>query len=41
MKSQLNYKMKPAGFRPTGNYRKIKNTCLLAKIKERCRIKKT
>lgn len=38
--SKLNYKIRPCGFRSNGKMRKIKNTCLLAKIKTKCRIKK-
>ena len=37
--STLNCKIRPAGFRPSGKYRQVKNTCLLSKIKTRCRIR--
>lgn len=37
--SQLNCKIRPCGFRPSGKMRKIKNTCLLSKIKTKCRLK--
>lgn len=34
--SKMNSRIRACGFRPNGNYRKIKNTCLLSKIKRRC-----
>lgn len=37
--SELNCKIRPGGFRSTGRMRKIKNTCLLSKIKTKCRLK--
>jgi len=37
--SKLNVKIRPCVFRSIGKMRKIKNTCLLSKIKTRCRIK--
>lgn len=39
-KSQFNCKVRGAGFRTNGKMRHIKKTCLLAKIKTRCRIRK-
>lgn len=39
-KTELNCKTRPAGFRINGKYRQIKNTCMLAKIRTRCRIRK-
>lgn len=39
-KTAKNNKVRPAGFRPSAKYRQIKNTCMLAKIKTRCRIRK-
>ena len=38
--SQLNAKVRPAGFRANARYRQVKNTCMLSKIKTRCRIRK-
>ena len=38
--TSLNCKVRPAGFRPNAKYRQIKGTCMLAKIKTRCRIRK-
>ena len=38
--SKLNCKIRPCGFRTTGKMRKLKNTCLLSKIKTKCRIKR-
>ena len=38
--SQLNCKIRGAGFRPNGKFRTIKNTCLLSKIRTRCRLRK-
>lgn len=37
--SQLNCKIRPCGFRSSGKMRKIKNTCLLSKIKTKCRLR--
>ena len=37
--SQLNCKIRPCGFRANGKMRKIKNTCLLSKIKTKCRLR--
>lgn len=37
--SQFNRKIRPAGFRSNGKWRKIKNNCLISKIKTKCRIK--
>jgi chitin synthase len=37
--SQLNCKIRPCGFRPKDKMRKIKNTCLIAKMKTRNRLK--
>ena len=34
--SELNYKIRPAGFRPTGKMRQVKQTCLLSTIRTRC-----
>lgn len=34
--SDLNYKIRPAGFRPTGKMRQVKQTCLLSTIRTRC-----
>lgn len=39
--SELNCKIRPCGFRFNGKMRKIKNTCLISKIKTRNRIRKT
>lgn len=38
--TELNCKVRPAGFRPSARYRQIKNTCMLAKIRTRCRLRK-
>ena len=38
--SGFNCKVRGAGFRKNGKMRHIKKTCLLAKIKTRCRIRK-
>ena len=40
VKTQFNCKIRGAGFRKNGKMRHIKKTCLLAKIKTRCRIRK-
>ena len=32
--------MRPAGFRPNGKHRQIKNTSMISKIRTRCRIRK-
>jgi hypothetical protein len=37
--SKMNYKIRPCGFRKNGKMRKIKNTCLLSKIKTKCRLR--
>ena len=37
--SQLNCKIRPCGFRVNGKMRKIKNTCLISKIKTKCRLR--
>jgi hypothetical protein len=37
--SKLNVKIRPCGFRSSGKMRKIKNTCLISKVKTRCRIR--
>ena len=37
--STLNCKIRPAGFRPNAKYRQIKNTCMISKMKTRCRIR--
>ena len=37
--STLNCKIRPAGFRTNAKYRQIKNTCMLSRIKTRCRIR--
>jgi hypothetical protein len=41
MQSQLNFKVKPAGFRKTGKFRQIKQTCLLSRIKTKCKVRGT
>ena len=38
--SELNSMIRAAGFRSNGKFRTIKNTCLLSKIKTRCRLRK-
>lgn len=38
--SELNHKIRPAGFRPTGKCRQVKSTCLLSKIRTRCIMRK-
>ena len=35
----LNKKIRPAGYRSDGKFRQIKGTCLLSKIRTRCRIR--
>ena len=40
VKTSFNCKIRGAGFRKNGKMRHIKKTCLLAKIKTRCRIRK-
>jgi len=37
----LNGKIRPAGFKSSGKMRQIKNSCLLSKIRMRCRIRKS
>ena len=37
--STLNCKIRPAGFRTSAKYRQVKNTCMISKIKTRCRIR--
>ena len=37
--SQMNSKIRPCGFRSSGKMRKIKNTCLMAKLKTKNRIR--
>ena len=36
----LNKKLRPAGFRPNGRHRQVKNTSMMSKIRTRCRIRK-
>ena len=38
--SSLDQKLRPAGFRANGCYRQIKNSSLLAKIKDRCTLRR-
>ena len=38
--TELNSKVRPAGFRSNGRHRKVKNTSLISKIRTRCRIRK-
>jgi hypothetical protein len=38
--SELNLKVRPAGFRRNAKYRQIKNTCMLSKVRTRCKIRK-
>ena len=35
-----NPKLRPAGFRPNARHRQVKNTCMISKIRTRCRIRK-
>ena len=37
--SQLNCKIRPCGFRSNSKMRKIKNTCLISRIKTKCRLR--
>lgn len=39
--SQLNCKIRPCGFRKNGKMRKIKKSCLIAKMKTACRLRQT
>jgi len=38
--TNLNSKLRPAGFRGNGRHRQIKNTSMISKIRTRCRIRK-
>ena len=38
-KTALNSQLRPAGFRKDGNYRQIKHTSLIAKVRNRCEIR--
>jgi hypothetical protein len=37
--TELNKKIRPAGYRSDGKFRQIKGTCLLSKIRTRCRVR--